>query len=313
MNIFYETIEKFNDFKSRINIKIDQLMPEFSLLDNIINSYSNVLDEKSKLENEQFIKIKEKLELVKQEIEDKRSAITKLEPLIINFQDTYKKNSMNIELKYLSQKAYIRIKREELKDYLVGHELKLKEKAEIDSKKEEINLEIMSLKNKIDKKCLEYIGEVSGKNIENLKSGILSISEKFISMPVIDGEIDSDYVKTEEYLNSLGEYKEAYNKIYSFMLEVFEKTQKFINESNVENVLPDLLLIQDELKKKYNDLDRIELEANKIADFLNLKESYEEALLDAEKELENIGELINRDEELLAIKTEIENYINQNE
>jgi ABC-type enterochelin transport system substrate-binding protein len=97
------------------------------------------------------------------------------------------------------------------------------------------------------------------------------------------------------------------------MSEVFEEIQKFINESNVENILPDLLLIQDELKKKYNDLDRIELEANKIADFLNLKESYEEALLDAEKELENIGELINRDEELLAIKTEIENYINQNE
>ncbi len=312
MNIFYETIEKFNDFKSRINIKIDQLMPEFSLLDNIINSYSNVLDEKSKLENEQFIKIKEKLELVKQQIEDKRSAIIKLEPLIINFQDTYKKNSLNIELKYLSQKAYIRIKEEELKNYLLEYEVKLKEKAEIDLKKEEINQEITSLKNKIDKKCFEYIGEVSGKNIENLKSGILSISEKFIKLPVIDKEINSDYLKTEEYLNSLSEYKEAYNKMYSFMSEVFEEIQKFINESNVENILPDLLLIQDELKKKYNDFDRIELEANKIADFLNLKESYEQVLLDAEKELENISKLINQDEELLALKTEIENYIEQN-
>lgn len=96
------------------------------------------------------------------------------------------------------------------------------------------------------------------------------------------------------------------------MSEVFEEIQKFINESNVENILPDLLLIQDELKKKYNDFDRIELEANKIADFLNLKESYEQVLLDAEKELENISKLINQDEELLALKTEIENYIEQN-
>ena len=84
---------------------------------------------------------------------------------------------------------------------------------------------------------------------------------------MIDKEINSDYLKTEEYLNSLSEYKEAYNKMYSFMSEVFEEIQKFINESNVENILPDLLLIQDELKKKYNDFDRIELEANKIADF----------------------------------------------
>jgi len=313
MNVFYETIEKFNNFKSRVNIKVDQLMPEFSLLENIINSYSKVLDEKSKLENKQFVEIKEKLELVKQQIEDKRSVITKLKPLMTNFQDTYAKNSTNIELKYLSQKAYVRIKREELKNYLLEHELKLKEKADIDSKKEEINQEITLLKNKIKEKCLDYIEEVSKKNIENLKTDILSISEEFIKMPVIDKEVNSDYVKTEEYLNSLSEYKEAYNKIYSFMLDVFEETQKFINESNVEKIIPDLVLIQDELKKRYNDLDKVELEANKINDFLSLKESYEGALLDAEKELENINELINQDEELLAIKNEIENYINQNE
>jgi len=313
MNIFYETIEKFNDFKSRMNIKIDQLMPEFSLLDNIINSYSNVLDEKSKLENDEFIKIREKLELVKKEIEDKKSVIMKLEPLMVNFQDTYKKNCMSVELKYLSQKAYIRIKREELENYLLEYEIKLKKKAEIDSRKEEINLEIISLKNKIDKICLEYVEEVSVKNIENLKSDILNISEEFMRMPTIDREISSDYLKTEEYLNSINEYKEAYNKMYCFMTDVFEKTQKFINESNIEKVIPDLLFVQSELKNLYNDFDNVELEADKLNDFLKLKESYEAALQEAEKELENISELINQDEELLAIKAEIENYINQNE
>jgi hypothetical protein len=97
------------------------------------------------------------------------------------------------------------------------------------------------------------------------------------------------------------------------MTDVFEKTQKFINESNIEKVIPDLLFVQSELKNLYNDFDNVELEADKLNDFLKLKESYEAALQEAEKELENISELINQDEELLAIKAEIENYINQNE
>jgi len=151
------------------------------------------------------------------------------------------------------------------------------------------------------------------KNIENLKSDILNISEEFMRMPTIDREISSDYLKTEEYLNSINEYKEAYNKMYCFMTDVFEKTQKFINESNIEKVIPDLLFVQSELKNLYNDFDNVELEADKLNDFLKLKESYEAALQKAEKELENISELINQDEELLAIKAEIENYINQNE
>lgn len=311
MNIFYETIKKFNDFNSRINIKLNQLMPKYSISENIVFTYDRILDEKSKSENKRYIKIKEKFGLAKQEIESKRSVITKLEPLMTHFQDAYKKNYMEIEMKSISQKAYVRIKKEELRNYLASYELKLKEKAEISLKKEKINLEIESLKNRIERKCLDYIEEVSGKNIDNLKSEVLNISEELMKIPLNEKEISSEYVKTEEYLNSVSEFRQAYKKLYYFMSGVFKKTQEFIDGSNIEKILPDLVSIQDELKEKYNDFDRLELEDNKINDFLNLKEGYEEDLRKSEKELENIDELVNKDEKLIAIKNEIENYIDQ--
>ncbi|MCE5328919.1 hypothetical protein LLG07_01080 [bacterium] len=312
MNIFYETIEKFNDFNSMTNIKLDQSIPGFSISENIINSYDKVLDEKSKLENKQYIEIKKKFELINQEIKDKESIIAQLKPLIVNFQDTYKKKYMEVELQSISQKAFIRIKKEELENYLISYELKLKEKDETDSKKADIKSEIVSLKNKIEDRCREYIEEVSVKNFEGLKSGILSTSEEFMKIPLENKEINSDYIKSEEYLNSTNEYKEAYKKLYYFMSGIFKETQKFIDDSNIEKILPDLVLIQNELKDKYNDLDRLEIEDNEVNDFLILKESYEEALSVAEKELENINGLVNKDEELLALKAEIENYISQN-
>lgn len=313
MNIFYETIEKFKDFNSRINIKIEQQIPEFSMLGNIISSYDNVLDDKLKLENKNYIELREKLNLVKQEVKDKRNIVKQLEPLIVNFQEAYKKKYGEVELQSISQKAFIRIKKEELKNYLIIYDFKLKEKEELESKKANINSEIMILKDRIAERCQKYIDEVNVKNIEDLKSDIADISGGFARIPPGNLEISSDYVSSEEYLNSTSEYKDIYKKLYTFMSGIFEATQKFIDNANIEKVIPDLVVVQNELKEKYNDIYKLDREINKINDFTCLKESYEEALSNAEKELENINGLADRNEELLIIKVEIENYINKNQ
>jgi len=311
MNIFYETIKKFNDFKSRINIKIDQFMPGYSMNENIINSYNKVLDEKSKLENKNYIEINKNLELIKQEIKDRGNITKQIEPLVVNFQEAYKKKYGEIELQSISQKAFIRIKKEELKKYLTNYEIKLKEKEELESKKADISSEVTLLKNKIGDRCRKYMEDVNVKNVEDLKSDINGISTELIEIPVEKLEVNSDYMKSEEYLNSISEYKEAYGKLYSFMSDISEAIQRFVDNSKIENVLPDLLMIQNEIREKYNDYDKLDNEENKINDFLGFKENYEEALSAAEKELENINGLVNEDEELLAIKAEIESYISQ--
>jgi hypothetical protein len=253
------------------------------------------------------------LDLVKQEVKDKRNIIKQLKPLVVNFQETYKKKYKEMELQSISQKAFLRIKKEELKNYMIIYELKLQEKENLESKKASINSEIMILKNRIGDRCQKYIDEVNIKNIEDLKSDIADISGRFAIMSTGNLEISSDYVSSEEYLNSTSEYKDTYKKLYTFMSGIFEATQKFIDTVNIKKVTPDLFMIQNELNEKYNDIDKVDMEINKINDFICLKKNYEEAMSNAEKELEIINGLADRDDELLSIKVEIESYINKNQ
>ena len=88
MSIFYDTLEGFKDFSSRVDIKIKQYLPEFSLFENIISSYDKTLADSQKIENKNYIEIKNKLELLNQEIKARQDVKTNLTPLLLDFEDT---------------------------------------------------------------------------------------------------------------------------------------------------------------------------------------------------------------------------------
>src|SRR5450830_453379 len=135
MSIFYDTLERFKDFSSMVNIKIQQFLPEFSLFENIVNSYDKALDDKQKIENKNYIEIKNKLELLNQDINTRQEVINKLAPLLIDFENSYNKKYSELELQLISQKAFIRVKEDELKNYVSSCEFKMKEKKQLEGKK----------------------------------------------------------------------------------------------------------------------------------------------------------------------------------
>ena len=312
MSIFYDTLESFKDFNSMVNIKVQQFLPEYSLFGNILASYDNTLDEKQKIENKNYIEIKNKLELLKHDIEKRQDVIKKFAPLILDFENCYNKKYGELEPQVISQKAFIRVKEDELKNYISIHELKIEEKKRLDKKMALLKSDIEKLKSDIEKRCQKYIETVSMNNIEGLKLSIADMSSSFSKNIQENIEIKSNYIGSEEYLNSTMEYKAVYKRLYSFMSGLFEATQHFIDESNIEKILPDLVVIQNQIKEKYNNIDLLDVQINKIKDFENLRDNHYKALKNAEEKLEDIIGLADKDEELLKIKADIEEYINSN-
>ena len=311
MSIFYDTLEKFKDFSSRVNVKIGQYLPEFSIIENIIGSYDKTLEDSQKIENKNYIELKNKLELVNQEIKTRQDIIDNLTPLILNFESTYNKKYSELELQVISQKSFVRVKEDELKNYTASYELKTKEKKQLEEVKAIFKSDIEKLKTDIEQRCQKYIENVNIKNIDEFKSSVIDVSAGFSENIQENMEITSDYVSSEEYLNSTMEYKGVYRRLHAFMSGLFDTTQHFIDESNFEKILPDLVEIQNQIKEKYNSIDLLDVQINKIKDFESLKKNYSEALKNAEDEIDNIIGLADNDEELLKIKAEIEDYINK--
>ncbi|MHB1254316.1 MAG: hypothetical protein ACYCZ1_09140 [Candidatus Humimicrobiaceae bacterium] len=313
MSIFYDTLERFKDFSSMVNIKIQQYLPEFSLFENIINSYDKTLDDNHKIENKNYIEIKNKLELLNQDIKTRQDVIKNLTPLLLDFENSYNKKYSELELQVISQKSFIRVKEDELKNYIASYELKIKEKKQLEGKKAILKSDIEKLKSDIEERCQKYIETVNMKNIDEFKSSVIGVSAGFSENIQENNEIISDYISSEEYLNSTMEYKGVYKRLHAFMSGLFDITQHFIDESNFEKMLPDLVEIQKQIKEKYNNMDQLDVQINKIKDFETLKKNYNESLKNAENELENIIGLADKDEELLKIKAEIQEYINKNQ
>lgn len=311
MNIFYDTLGKFKNFNSIINIKMQQFTPYISILENIRNSYDKVLNEDQKNKNKNYIEIKNRLESIGQEIKQKQKTVKQLTAMLLSFEDEYNKKYSDLELKAISQKAFIRIKEEEFKNYIISNELKLKEKQQFEEKKSNLEADINKSVSLMDEKCKQYVEDVKIKNVEYLKTSIADISEKFYKNMLENIDLNSDYINSEEYINSTIEYKEAYRKLYIFMSGMFEITQKFIDDSNFGKILSALIEIQNNIKEKYNEIDKLDVQKNKINFFESLKEKYEIELKNAKEELENILNLADKDEELLKMKTEIEDFISQ--
>jgi hypothetical protein len=311
MSIFYDTLEGFKDFSSRVDIKIQQYLPEFSLYENITSSYDKILDDNQKIENKNYIEIKKKLELLDQNINARQDLIKNLTPLLLEFENSYNKKYGELELQVISQKAFVRVKEDELKNYTINYERKTKEKKQLEQKKIILKLDIEKLKNSIEERCREYIETVNTKNIDEFKSAVDELSAGFLENVPENIEITSDYISSEEYLNSTMEYKSIYRRLHTFMLGFLNTTQHFLDESNFEKILPDLVEIQNKIKEKYNSIDLLDAQINKIKDFETLKPNFIESLKKAEAEVENIIGLADEDEELLEIKAKIEEYINK--
>src|SRR5680860_1290581 len=107
MSIFYSTLERFKDFNSRINIKVQQFLPEYSLFGNIITSYDNTLDDNQKIENKNYSEIKNKLEFLKKDIETRQDVIKRFASLLLDFENCYNKKYGELEFQIISQKAFI--------------------------------------------------------------------------------------------------------------------------------------------------------------------------------------------------------------
>jgi hypothetical protein len=310
MSIFYDTLERFKDFNNRVNIKIQQNLPEFSLFENIINAYDGTLDDNQKIENKNYIEIKNKLELLNQDIKTRQDVIKNLSPLLHDFENSYNKKYSDLELQVISQKAFVRVKEDELNNYIASYELKIKERKQLEGKRAILKSDIEKLKSDIEERCQKYIEAVNMKNIDEFKTSVVNVSAGFSENIQENVEITSDYIDSEEYLNSALEYKDIYRRLHTFMTGLFEITQHFIDESNFEKILPDLVEIQNQIKEKYNDMDLLDVQINRIKDFESLKKNYTESLKNAENEIENIIGLADKDEELLKIKAEIEEYTN---
>lgn len=313
MKIFYETVEKFKNFSSIINIKMQQFTPYISILENISNSYDKVLTDDQKNKNKNYIEIKNRLESINQEINNKQEIIKQLTDMFSNFENEFNKKYSELELKAISQKAFIRIKEQEFENYINSYEIKLKERQKLEENKSNLQLDINNSVILMDEECRQYIEDVKIKNVEYLKTSVLDISEKFNAGLVGNSDLNSDYINSEEYANSTQEFKETYKKLYLFMTGLFDITQRFIDDSNFEKILPDLLEIQNIVKEKYNEIDKIDIQKDKLSFFESLKEKYETELKNSKGELENILNLADKDEELLEMKTEIENFINQHQ
>lgn len=311
MSIFYDTLEKFKDFSTRANIRAQQYLPEFYLFENIISSYDKTLDDSQKTENKNYAEIKGKLDFLSQEIKSGKEIIENLTPMFLDFENVYNKKYSDLELKVISQKAFVRVKQDEWKNYIASYDLKIKEKKQLEEKVSILQSDMEKLKTDIEERCQNYIAEVNVKNIDEFKSATIEVSADFSENTQENIEITSDYINSEEYLNSTIEYKNVYRRLHAFMSGLFNITQKFIDESNFEKILPDLAGIQDQIKEKYNDLDLLDVQIRKIEDFESLKIDYTESLKSAENEIENIMGFADEDEELLKIKNEIEEYINK--
>lgn len=311
MSIFYDTLGKFKNFNSMINIKMQQFTPHISVLENIRNSYDKVLNEEQKNINKNYIEIKNKLDLINQEINQKQEIVKQLKDMLINFENEFNNRYGDLELEAISQKAFIRIKEEEFKNYISSYKRKLKEKQELEEKKANLETDINKSISLMDEKCRQYIEDVKIKNVEYLKTSITDIAEKFYKNMLENIDLNSDYINSEEYINSTQEYKETYKKLYTFMSGLFNITQKFIDDSNFEKILPALIEIQSNIKEKYNEIDKLDVQKDKIDIFESLKEKYEIELKNARIELENILNLADKDEELLKLETEIDDFINQ--
>ena len=313
MSIFYDTLEKFRDFSIRANIKVQQYLPEFYLLENIISSYDKTFDDSQKTENKNYVEIKGKLDFLSQEIKAEKEIIENLTPMLLDFENVYNKKYSDLELNVVSQKAFVRVKQDEFKNYIASYDLKIKEKKQLEEKVSILQSDIEKLKTDIEERCQNYIAEVNAKNIDEFKSAAIEVSADFSENTQENIEITSDYISSEEYLNSTMEYKNVYRRLHAFMSGLFNITQKFIDESNFEKILPDLAGIQDQIKEKYNELDLLDIQIRKIEDFESLKMNYTESLKNAENEIENIMGFADEDEELLKIKNEIEEYIKKTE
>ena len=313
MSIFYDTLERFKDFSSMVDIKIQQFLPEYSLFGNIVTSYDNTLDDNQKIENKNYIEIKNKLELLNQNIETRQDVIKRFAPLLLDFENCYNKKYGELELQVISQKAFIRVKKDELKNYIAICELRMKEKKQLEEKTAFLKSDIEKLKSDIEERCQKYIETVNMNNVDDLKSSITDMSSSFSKNLQENIEIKSDYISSEEYLNSTVEYKGVYKRLYTFMSGLFGITQHFIDESNIEKIFPDLVVIQNQIKEKCNNIDLLDVRINKIKDFENLRDNHYKALKNAEDKLEDIIGLADKDEELLRIKADMEEYINSNQ
>lgn len=313
MSIFYDTLERFKDFSSMVDIKIQQFLPEYSLFGNIVTSYDNTLDDNQKIENKNYIEIKNKLELLNQNIETRQDVIKRFAPLLLDFENCYNKKYGELELQVISQKAFIRVKKDELKNYIAICELRMKEKKQLEEKTAFLKSDIEKLKSDIEERCQKYIETVNMNNVDDLKSSITDMSSSFSKNLQENIEIKSDYISSEEYLNSTMEYKGVYKRLYTFMSGLFGITQHFIDESNIEKIFPDLVVIQNQIKEKCNNIDLLDVQINKIKDFENLRDNHYKALKNAEDKLEDIIGLADKDEELLRIKADMEEYINSNQ
>ena len=313
MSIFYDTLERFKDFNSMVDIKIQQFLPEYSLFENILTSYDNALDDNQKIENKSYIEIKNKLELLNQNIETRQDVIKRFALLLLDFENCYNKKYGELELQVISQKAFIRVKKDELKNYIAICELRMKEKKQLEEKTAFLKSDIEKLKSDIEERCQKYIETVNMNNVDDLKSSITDMSSSFSKNLQENIEIKSDYISSEEYLNSTMEYKGVYKRLYTFMSGLFGITQHFIDESNIEKIFPDLVVIQNQIKEKYNNIDLLDVQINKIKDFENLRDNHYKALKNAEDKLEDIIGLADKDEELLRIKADMEEYIKNNQ
>lgn len=311
MSIFYTTLERFKDFSSKINIKIQQFLPEYSLFGNIIASYDNALDDKQKTENKNYIVIKNKLGLLSKDIETRQDIIKNLAPMLLDFENCYNRKYNELEFNVISQKSFIRAKEDELNNYISLYKLKMEEKKQLEEKTSLLKSDIEKLKGDIEERCQKYIETVSINNINGLKSSIADISSSFSKDNREDINVKSEYMSSFEYLNSTMEYKGAYKRLYAFMSGLSSALQDFIDKSNIEKILPDLAVIQNQIKEKYNNIDKLEAQTDKIKDFENLKDNYYKALRNEEDKLKDIIGLADRDEELLKIRAEIEEYINK--
>jgi len=309
MSIFYDTLERFKDFSSMVNIKLQQFLPEFSLLKNVISSYDKTLDNDQKTNNKNYIEINNKLELLKQKIETEQNVIKILAPRLVEFENCYNNKYSELELQAISQKAFIRVKEDELKNFISIYELKMKEKARLEKKTAFLKFDIDKLKSEIETRCRKYIETVNENNIEKFREFLEGISSNFSENIQESVEIKSDYTVSEEYLNTTLDYREAYKRLCVFKAGIIDATQHFLEWSSIETILPDLLEIQNQLKEKYNDLDHLDVQIDRMKDFEIIKENYYKSLKNAEAKLENILGLAERDEELLKIKTDIEEYI----
>jgi hypothetical protein len=313
MNIFYKTLEKFKDFTAKTSISIKRARAGVSLYENILRSFEAVLDEQEKMENKKYIGFQERLSGIIKDIESKQMLLNDLERLVIDFQDAYKKKRKDIELAVISQKAFIRIKEEEVINYLAMYAQKQKEKQDIASKKEEISGQISFLKNQINAKCLDYMEKVKTENTDVLRSDLDKLASNFFEAAYDGDNIGSDYVRSDEYLHATIEYKEAYIRLYTFMGGIFDSVQKFMEDANIEKILPDILGIQEKLKHHYITVDELDNQIAKINDYLDLKPKYEDSLKKEREELEEIASLIEKDEGLLIMQSGIEEYISRNE